>query len=494
MDKFLKINSVQGGDFTNSQNLVDFVIPSSMGVVNLKDSYLNLNTKINVTETDTTGGEGIYSVNLRWRQDGATSGYPKFVNAALVKNCHVRSDQKGQIENLRRVDQLRQTLATYTRSERETACNSYIDASQYINPVNRNRFPIFREINKTGSIKSRNLDIAPIQISLADLFGFCDAAPECDLSKMGTLRFHFELNRDRMESVASMVDPAKEWASENLKNMEDITADGDANQVTTKTKFTNLDLSPFWVGQALEISATHTDGGGSNIANKRVVVDSITWDKDNGGPLQITFTENWGNLASGKTYSDITLVPYTTVTTAVEVNFAELVIKRVGNPVGLDEIQFDTFSTEETNGLGLSSFQNQYQIEADAKNVLICFPNNESDLISSNDDIDDFRLRLNNLDLTDRPVEVSEPLYYDRLNMTLGNMGYKLKLLSENMGLTDANNWADLYTQDAADTVVIANPLFQSERDKFLQVNINAGSNGVNKLTLFKQLPRVVSL
>jgi len=98
MDKFLKINSVQGGDFTNSQNLVDFVIPSSMGVVNLKDSYLNLNTKINVTETDTTGGEGIYSVNLRWRQDGATSGYPKFVNAALVKNCHVRSDQKGQLK------------------------------------------------------------------------------------------------------------------------------------------------------------------------------------------------------------------------------------------------------------------------------------------------------------------------------------------------------------------------------------------------------------
>ncbi len=493
MDKFLKINSVQGGDFTSSQNLVDFVIPSSMGVVNLKDSYLNLNTKINVTETDTTGGEGIYSVGLKWKLEGGATVQPKFVNAALVKNCHVRSDQRGQIENLRRVDQYRQLVSTYARSERETACNSYIDASQYINPVNKNRFPIFREINKTGGLKSRNLDIAPIQISLADLFGFADAAPECDLSKLGTLRFHFELNRDRMESVVRMTDPTTEWPSENLKVMDDITADGAANEVTTKTKFTNLDLSPFWVGQAVVINATHTDGGGDNITDHRAVIDNITWDKDNAGVLKISFTESWGNLAVGKTYSDISIVPYDTVTSEVEVNFAELVIKRVGNPVGLDEIRFDTFSTEETNGLGLTSFQNQYQIEPDAKNVVIAFPDDGTDLISSNQDINSFRLRLNNLDMTDRPVVYESPLYFDRLNMTFGNMGSRLKLLSENMG-QDTTTWTSVYDNAATQTTVIANPLFQSEREKYLQVNIDASGNGVKKLSIFKQLPRVIEV
>ena len=45
MDKFVKINSVQGSDFTKAQNLVDFVIPAGMGVVNLRDSYINLNVK-----------------------------------------------------------------------------------------------------------------------------------------------------------------------------------------------------------------------------------------------------------------------------------------------------------------------------------------------------------------------------------------------------------------------------------------------------------------
>jgi len=494
MDKFLKINSVQGGDFTNSQNLIDFVIPSSMGVVSLKDSYLNLNTKINVVETDTTGGEGIYSVGLQWNQPGVGSPkYPKFVNSALVKNCNVRSDQRGQIENIRRVDQLRQVLSTYGRSERETACNSYIDATQYINPVNKNRFPIFREINKTGGLKSRNLDVAPIQISLADLFGFCDAAPECDLSKLGTLRFHFELNRDRMASVLRMVDPTTEWPSENLKFCDDIITEGAANELTTKTKFTNLDLSPFWVGQALVVNADHTDGGGSNITDQRVVVDAITWDKDNGGALKISFTQSWGTLAATKTYSNIRLTPYSTATTSVEVNFAELVIKRVGNPVGLDEIRFDTYTTEETNGLKLTSFQNQYQIEADAKNVLIAFPDNETDLISNNENISDFRLRLNNLDLTDRPINVGSPLYYDRLNMTLGNMGLRLKNLAENMGVDDTT-WDDVYAEAKGETVVVVNPLFQSEREKYLQVNINATGDGVEKLTLFKQVPRVIEV
>lgn len=493
MDKFLKINSVQGGDFTNSQNLIDFVIPSSMGVVSLKDSYLNLNTKIDITETDTTGGEGIYSVGLQWRLDGGATVQPKFVNSALVKNCNVRSDQRGNIENLRRVDQLRQVVSTYARSERELTSDSYLDCNQYINPVNRNRFPIFREINKTGAAKSRNLDIAPIQISLADLFGFCNAAPECDLSKMGTLRFHFELNRDRMESVIRMNNATTEWPSENLKFMEDISVEGDANEVVTKTKFTNLDLSPFWVGQALVISADHTDGGGDNVNDQRVVIDSITWDKDNGGVLKISFTQPWGNLAAGKTYSNIRMTPYSAVTSAVEVNFAELVIKRVGNPVGLDEIRFDTFSTEETNGLGLTSFQNQYQVEADAKNVLIAFPDDGTDLISRNRQIASFRLRLNNLDLTDRSVDVESPLYYDRLNMTFGNMGSRLKLLSENMG-QDTPDWANVYDNSETQTTVIGNPLFQSEREKYLQVNIDATGAGVKKLTIFKQLPRVIEV
>tara|TARA_Y100000114_G_scaffold75814_1_gene69539 strand:+ start:301 stop:1812 length:1512 start_codon:yes stop_codon:yes gene_type:complete len=503
MDKFVKINSVQGGAFTTSSNLVDFVIPASMGVVDLKDSYINLNTRITTTETSTDGGDGVYAVGVQWKYSGSgTEVHPKFVNSALVKNCHIRSDQRGQLENVRRVDQLRQLLSTYTRSQREAFSDSYLASNQLIDPVNRNQFGIFREINKTGSIKSRDLEISPVQISLADLFGFCDSAPEVDLMKLGTLRVHLELNRDQIEPVIRM-NEVTTWANTDLGDMEDITALGSANEVVTKQKFTNLDLSPFWVGQALEISATHTDGGASDIQNKRVVVESITWDKDNGGVLKIAFTADWGTLVAGKTYSSIKVIPYykdastpTTINVSADlsVDSAELVVKRVGNPVGIDQIDYDTFSTEETNGLGLKSFQNQYQIEPDAKDILIAFPSDDNDLVSVNNDITDFRLRLNNQDLTDRPVEVDEPLYYDRINMTLGNMGERLKNLTQNTGEPSEGTWGDVYDQTEFDVVSIQNPLFITEREKYLQVNINAGGSGVNKLTLFKHLPRSIEL
>ena len=172
MDKFVKINSVQGGSFTNTSNLVDFVIPSSMGVVSLKDSYINLNTQITTTETDTTGGDGVYAVGVEWVYQGAgTAVHPKFVNSAIVKNCNIRSDQRGNIENLRRSDQLRQLLSTYTRSQREAFCDSYLASNQLINPVNRNNFGIFREINKTPQGRKLIQDQV-LEISISPLFKY----------------------------------------------------------------------------------------------------------------------------------------------------------------------------------------------------------------------------------------------------------------------------------------------------------------------------------
>ena len=292
-----------------------------------------------------------------------------------------------------------------------------------------------------------------------------------------------------------MIDPTTEWANTDLGDCEDITTAGDITQLTTKQKFTNLDLSPFWVGQSLV--ATGTGGGGSAglpAPGKKAVVSAIEWDKDNGGVLNITFTESLLTLGGAETLTAIKLVPYATTTASMDINFAELVVKRVGNPVGIDQINYDTFSTEETNGLGLKSFQNQYQIEADAKDVVIGFPNEDSDLISCNNDIESFRLRLNNQDLTDRLVEVDSPLYYDRVSMTLGNMGESMKNLTQNYGDQDATDWADVYAKTDFDVVSVMNPLFITEREKYLQLNINATGNGVNKITLFKHLPRSIEL
>ncbi len=488
MDKFVKINSVQS-DFSTAQNLVDFVIPSGMGVVNLRDSYINLNVKVNVAESNTDTGVGIYPAGVEW---SAVNGVnPHYTNTAIVKNCALKSALKGQIENLRRVDQFSQIMATYTRSLEEQQSFSYLKSNQVADALNQSQYTLYREINKTGTLPSRDLDICPVQISLADMFDFCRSAQELDMSKTGDVRLHCELNIDKLAPVQRMVTATDIPDLDESKKMADITATGDANAVVTDNVYTDgLGNSPFFVGQKCTLTAVHTDTGSET---HTVIIEQIVHDKASEGELEITFTGSWGNLAVGKTYTGITVVPvgFDVGNSTIEINLAEIVIKRVGNPVGVDTIMYDTFSTEQTNGNSLTSFQNQYSVEPDATNVLIAFPDGQ-DLISVNEDINSFRLRINNEDATDREIDVDSPLYYDRLNMTFGNMGYRLKNLHQNYGASD-KVYDDAYDQTEVKTTLIANPLFQTDREKFLQVNIEAGGGGVKKLSLFKIRPRTIS-
>ncbi len=179
--------------------------------------------------------------------------------------------------------------------------------------------------------------------------------------------------------------------------------------------------------------------------------------------------------------------------TAVSVSLdgAELVMRHKASKDGIDKVTYHTYSTEETNGNGLTSFQNLYTVEPEANNVLIMFPDGADGLVSKNDDIASWRLRLNNEDLTDRPIVRKSPLAYDRLAMTLNSMGAGLGNLVQNTGKTNAQTWTGTYTDTKFDSVIVANPLFQTTQQKLLQVNIEAGGNGVQKLVLFKQLPRV---
>ena len=73
---------------------------------------------------------------------------------------------KGRIENIRRVDVLRQNLATYVDSQKEQLNQSYIDINQLEQPINKQVYGQFSSFNKTGAVKSAPQTIAPIQIRL----------------------------------------------------------------------------------------------------------------------------------------------------------------------------------------------------------------------------------------------------------------------------------------------------------------------------------------
>ena len=121
------------------------------------------------------------------------------------------------------------------------------------------------------------------------------------------------------------------------------------------------------------------------------------------------------------------------------------------------------------------------------------FPSSANNLTSTNNDIAQWRLRLNNVDLTDRDVVKNSPLAYDRLSLTLNSMGYSLRNLTKNGGKDKAQTWTGTYTDTKLNTTLIMNPLFQTTTQKLLQANISSGGGGLVNINLYKQLPRVFS-
>tara|TARA_R100000951_G_scaffold84058_4_gene71815 strand:+ start:144 stop:1589 length:1446 start_codon:yes stop_codon:yes gene_type:complete len=480
MDKVIKINSVEGGPFTATQNICQFVLPEG-NVYDLNDSYINLNVKIDAVQGGTKP-DSVSIMDLQWKTTDADK--PHFQNVALVKNCRMTCDRKGLISDIRRVDILKQNLATYDKSQRQVYAESYLASNQLINPLNSQHNTIYRDINKTGNVKSRTEDICPVQVKLSDLFDFCHAR-EFDTSRAGQARIHLELNVDKLEAVQNGLDG--DWTSTEIKQFEDVNVAA-ANTITTKVQIHNLNDSPYYVGQQLAITSTPA----ATIA--QVEVSNIEWDKANSGVLKLTFDEAWG--AAGVTsYTAISVGTVDVASAAVSLDTAEVVLKTVASPQGMDAISYDTFSTEQTNGNKLLSFQSMYQIEPEATNVVIMFPtsNARGDLISNNNNINSWRLRLNNDDLTDRNIDKDSPLSYDRKAMTLANMGSKLRNLKQNNGSPSEMGWVNVYNRTVNDTTLITNPLVQTQNEKLLQVNIEAGGDGVEKLVLFKQLPRVFS-
>lgn len=114
---------------------------------------------------------------------------------------------------------------------------------------------------------------------------------------------------------------------------------------------------------------------------------------------------------------------------------AELVLRKLNQNVKApSELNYLTWSTEQFTANNEKDFQRMFQLEPEAVNVFMTFP--DHDLFSRNGDLKSFRLRLDGEDLVDRDILVDEensrdPLYYDRLSMTMLNSMIPLNSLSE---------------------------------------------------------------
>lgn len=506
MDRFIKIQSNQS-EFSSTANLCDFHIPAG-DVYELRDSFVNFVFQIDVEETETASGVGVYNMGLEWIT--TDNEKPKFFNTALVKDCRMSAANKGIIDNVRRIDILSQVKQTYDKSWGEAKSESYLSADQVPDPMNAQKYSIYRQFNKTGINKSINNNNVGVQVRLGDLMEVCEA-PEYDTMKTGSTDIHFRLNLDKVQPVLNM--PNGNVAPAEVKTFKKIPQNTPVvNQITLGKADGSADLEvrdlrqvPYYTGMKCLLSATDSTGV-ANITDAPVVIKEILYDKNDlvensSGTYSLVFEQAWGTArGAGEEYTAISLkLPValgsagtTIASQSSKLVLAELVLKKIMNPQGLDSLNYHTFDTIQSSGNAQTSFHDVQIINGESDNMLLTFQDGADNLISKNNQLESYQISVDNVPQTDRLVDKNSPLDYDRKYNTFQRLSGGLRNLTENAGNTQDYTWATTYADTKFNSTIVAAPLPSSQNPKQLQLNINASAGGINQYALFTSLPRTL--
>jgi hypothetical protein len=161
---------------------------------------------------------------------------------------------------------------------------------------------------------------------------------------------------------------------------------------------------------------------------------------------------------------------------------------------------YTTFTTEEDNALGLQFFQKQYQFEPTCINFFTMFPSDADDLISVNN-VANYRVRLDGVDLTNRNVKYNDSLYKDRLAMSFINTSRTLKSLASKSSTGPSRNSQpptegfeyNKNLQDR-DVIVISNPTPITQTRKLVDFQVEAPEASLLRSVIhFKEVVKTIS-
>jgi hypothetical protein len=482
-EKFVKLQSQQNGEFSATNNRVDFIIPASMGKISLRDSFVSV---FAIPASTSAAADGsVPQLYLKWSPDGtpgsATDNY--FNNVAIVKNAHISSSNKGMIESVRRTDILRNMLQFHRKSYTSIRSESYMSASQLISLDNSQQYSPFVQTEANNSSLSQINQHTPIMIRLGDILDFCDA-DIIDCQALGDIKVHLELNINRLVAAEAVIEQLD--GSDEVADIADTGADQLITELTLTGDFVNESDVPYYNGQRLQLAGT-LNGVGAATAD--FTVSEVSRNAATGVVIlrsaATIFTNANGNTSSGMTIDNV-------AATGLSVQFplCEVVVKQldpsVEAPTTLLYQQFDTF---ELNGNGLTNFTNVVEINGSATNALIC-PIDANGLNSQLTSITSYRLALNNVELTDnREITPNSPLQYDTNISALRASDY----VSRNVGPIEmVVDQDDGFQINEPRLSLLAAPLFRTAQRKNLQINIESG--GLNGFILYTAVPRILDM
>jgi hypothetical protein len=492
MNTYSLLNSVQAGSFTNTNRHIDFVY-SGNGVLDLSQCFVQLVMRLDTASTE------VHNMVVK-----NTNGALTIKNVDLIRNAWLMGDKVGKLEDITRVNVLQSNLMEMTKSTTEKM--AMIDTLYQTRDFQEGMLlSPFVEMHKEGSVASFYRDVY-LRIPLSQLFSL-GSLTALDTAKTGALRVHVELeNLSYLQVVEALL--FKKPIVLNQSQMENITET--TNQLITSENFVyrSLDQSPYFVGQRLNVGWASGPADGTEFTVTALSLNPIT--------KQITITSDTSfTVPTAEPLEEVFVIEVEEVLpVSIQIPNAYLGICEVmGAKMEGDILEYTTWSTEQYSN-NSKSLDKVFEVEGNAVNAFLMFNNNDSNLISHNDKVSDYRMRIDNSDVYDRNINVNkndegvlthDPLHYDSINRTMLNAALPLKNLTFLNMVRDITaaaggendlTLAERYDDKTSAQLIVACPLPETSMSKKVQFTVNTkdGDNKVEGVILFKQIIKSVKM
>jgi len=529
MNRQIKISSVEGGVFTGNNNRMSFNIPEGK-YYDLSKAYLNLVSSIPVTSAT---GPVLMRANMSF--DNGTETTIHYKNAALIK--HVKFDnQMGTVENIQRSDILSNMMADYTLDDDAVESAKYQDLFR-VTGASQTQTSMFSELQREGTIPSRNLIRQPVRIKLSEIMNFWKTK-QYNGEKYGKSRLELELNIDKVKVYQALnfsgvsgtgtgpgsAESKKQWEQDGLlhNHFLELSATIGSDHTTAKklqigagavaTPFNRLeDQGVFWVGQQIMVKGAATNGAPISVGLdgagglKRTIV-AIDYDRGQGNlgmtgsnqrnAITITLDQaiTTANLTGTQTVENIECCGVDATSSGFQIDYGELVLEEIGNPDmdGADApISYTSFTTEEFSTVKTKNLQRLFSVEPEAITLYVGNPymdaQNSGCITSFQNGIESYRIRIDNKDASGRLIQLrdgttitNDSLHIQKQHASLANSGKKLKNLLEQVRLTghivggsDTFNKRVYDAGNTLSTLLIAQILPRTAEQKQVQLTIN---------------------
>ena len=223
MDEVIRLDSNQGSyDTSGNKSIVDIDIPSGMGVLDLSRSYVSVRVISDAGVVKDAAGTGDAAagsvlnktVSLTLDESSAVLAQIAFPETSvLVRNASLHSQNRGKLEDIRKVDMLRNTLSVY----RNNIAEQTHDLGK-INSMNKSscfKTSEYVELNKDGTTPSREYPFKDINIPLKQIFNCCKT-DSYSTDMYGNTRLHLEMNFKKLKPHMPVIDYATHLAEDEI--------------------------------------------------------------------------------------------------------------------------------------------------------------------------------------------------------------------------------------------------------------------------------------